>query len=463
VHGCGPLEQRAAGAADLVEPAVFASSNGMLDILMIAKAKPVPSLAFTPSGGGAAINPTGWVYEICKRRASETSCPEGTGTVASQGDVLKVRLVNKLPIITAAKLKHVTEPGQANLFLNPTNLHSHGLLTPARAATLRDPMPQDTAMDSVVTLAGARFKVVACCPVPGGVLRSLPVFVSELVMMPSSRAEVWVTYRDQNGRVAMPPSTGATATLKQVGLTMGSGDMWPAVDLASVVFQSGSTRRLTSYALDIQGDAYNSMQPNGIFAAAVPDTDKASTLADCKPLAAGQRRRIFFGFSDVTVADTFALGYEEVDHNGAVVAGTQRPLTQFDPSQPTVCLPLGPGQTPVHETWELVQLSTESHNVHVHQSASVRSACRLPPTPCQLSGPVSSTAAALFWTTLHWASQSQARRSRTRSSMTRTASVRSINGVPAHASPRRSWSTFGSDSSASSSTTVISWSIRTVA
>jgi FtsP/CotA-like multicopper oxidase with cupredoxin domain len=595
----------AAGAADLVEPAVFASSNGVLDILMIAKTSPVPNLAFTPPDGSGAVNPTGWVYEICKRKGSETSCPAGSGTVAdyggvrlalNQGDVLKVRLVNKLPLITAGKLKHVGDPGQANLFLNPTNLHTHGLLTPARAATLKDPtfgdfafvsvynsangipvpqtthqhgpivmdsvdykipipwnhptglfwfhphihglslnqvtegmagiitigragdnirgdaartpwpeasvrhlllkdtmvlaggtigfdsgdqtvvngeilnqqdpnfctqfpesatenrrggcpgadnsqdpdpgnnytggrwfytvngqqfptiritdpdgevwrltnasaslsydlklvddttqkplvmqlvavdgvsihLPQDTTMDSVVTLAGARFKVVKCPPVPGGVLRSLPVCVSELVMMPSSRAEIWVTYRDQNGRVTAPPSTGATATLKQVGLTMGSGDTWPAIDLASVVFTAAHTRKLTSYALDIQGDAFNSTQPNGIFAGKVPDTDKATTqAANCKPLPAGHHRRIFFGFSDVTIADTFALGYEEVDRNGAVVAGTQRPLTQFDPSQPTVCLPLGPGQTPVHETWELVQLSTENHNFHIHQA-----------------------------------------------------------------------------------------------
>jgi len=77
----------AAGAADLVEPAVFASSNGVLDILMIAKASPVPNLAFTPPDGSAAVNPTGWVYEICKRKGSETSCPAGTGTVADYGGV----------------------------------------------------------------------------------------------------------------------------------------------------------------------------------------------------------------------------------------------------------------------------------------------------------------------------------------------------------------------------------------
>ena len=37
----------------------------------------------------------------------------------------------------------------------------------------------------------------------------------------------------------------------------------------------------------------------------------------------------------------------------------------------TICLPLGPGQTPVHETWEIVQLSTENHNFHLHQTRFV--------------------------------------------------------------------------------------------
>jgi FtsP/CotA-like multicopper oxidase with cupredoxin domain len=37
----------------------------------------------------------------------------------------------------------------------------------------------------------------------------------------------------------------------------------------------------------------------------------------------------------------------------------------------TVCLPLGPGQKPVSETWELIQLSTENHNFHLHQTRFV--------------------------------------------------------------------------------------------
>ena len=38
--------------------------------------------------------------------------------------------------------------------------------------------------------------------------------------MPSARAELWVTYRDSNGRIATPPAAGATAKLKMVGLRL---------------------------------------------------------------------------------------------------------------------------------------------------------------------------------------------------------------------------------------------------
>ncbi len=227
-------------------------------------------------------------------------------------------------------------------------------------------LPQDTPVGELVRLAGARFKLVAC-PNIVTMLRSHPVCVNELVMMPSSRAELWVTYRDQSNRVARAPN-GATATFKMVGLTMGSGDAWPAVDLAKVQFAQPDVRAFTRDALDIEGDARAAFRPAGIFADRVPNAQAAMLPANCRPLAPGHRRRIFFGFSDVTTNNTFALGYEEINQNGHVVPETSRPLTQFDPSQPTVCLPLGPGQTPVNEKWELVQLSTENHNFHIHQT-----------------------------------------------------------------------------------------------
>ena len=90
-----------ANAGALVEPPVFASSHGVLDLLMIARPKPVSTLAVA-SPDGDVLHPTGWVYEICPRPASGNVCPPGV-TLADyggvrlalqKGDVLKIRLVN---------------------------------------------------------------------------------------------------------------------------------------------------------------------------------------------------------------------------------------------------------------------------------------------------------------------------------------------------------------------------------
>src|SRR5262245_14369571 len=137
-----------AGAQTLNEPPVFASQNGVLDIMMVAIPQPIPTISFTPPHKSSAIHPTGWVFQICPRPASGLSCPSGSATVSpyggtrlalQQGDTLKIRFVNRLPKVDPDKLNHETEPGNANLFLNPTNLHTHGVLTPARAATRNDP------------------------------------------------------------------------------------------------------------------------------------------------------------------------------------------------------------------------------------------------------------------------------------------------------------------------------------
>jgi FtsP/CotA-like multicopper oxidase with cupredoxin domain len=608
-----------AAADTLLDPPVFTSQNGVLDIMMVAMPQPIAGISFTPPHSSAIIHPTGWVYQVCPRPASGLSCPSNSRTQSpyggvrlalQPGDTLKIRFVNRLPKIDPLKLKHVTDPGEANLYLNPTNLHTHGLITPARAATVGDPtfgdfvfvtvfnsangipvpqtthqhgpivmdtvdykitipsnhpsglfwfhphvhgialnqvveglagiitighvgdnvrgdaattpwrdadvrhlmlkeiqvlaagtigfdsgpqpvvngevlhqedpdfcaqlpgshevrqgscpgqdssaddgnnytggkwymtvngqqfptvpitapdgevwriatgagsvswdlqlvddqthnpmtvqllaidgvavhLPQDTTPGAMVQMAGSRFKVVPC-PDVTVIGSTVPVCVNEIVMMPSARTELWVTYRDASGRIA-PPRSGASATLKMVGLTMGSGDAWPAVDLAKVLFNQSGGRQFTSKQLMVGGatDAAGLQQSGGIFKAEVPGAtataatmtaaQTTATATACVPLPRGHRRRIFFGFSDVATADTFALGYEEVDQNGKVVAGSQKPapnqLEQFDPSRTTVCLPLGPGQTPVTETWELVQLSTENHNFHIHQTRFAR-------------------------------------------------------------------------------------------
>jgi FtsP/CotA-like multicopper oxidase with cupredoxin domain len=231
-------------------------------------------------------------------------------------------------------------------------------------------LPQDTPTNSLVSMAGGKFHVVPCPDVT--TITTVPVCVDEFVMMPSSRVEVWVTFRNQNGAV-VPPLPGASATWRNQALTMGSGDVWPQVDLAKVQFNQTGPRQFTSTHVDVKDSGLT--QPGGMFVSAVPGATAAPLPPGCKPLPAGHHRRILFGFSDVATDGTFALAYEEVDQNGNVVPGSHQPdpnnldsLAQFDPNVTTVCLPLNRGQMPVTETWELVQLSTENHNFHLHQT-----------------------------------------------------------------------------------------------
>src|SRR5262249_38004016 len=65
-------------------------------------------------------------------------------------------------------------------------------------------LPQDATTNSIVQMADGRFRVVPCpdAMVIGG---TGPVCVNEIVMMPSSRVELWVTYRNGHGRITPPP------------------------------------------------------------------------------------------------------------------------------------------------------------------------------------------------------------------------------------------------------------------
>jgi hypothetical protein len=45
--------------AAFLEPVVFSSEHRVLDILMIARPRAIPSISFMPPSGGATINPIG--------------------------------------------------------------------------------------------------------------------------------------------------------------------------------------------------------------------------------------------------------------------------------------------------------------------------------------------------------------------------------------------------------------------
>jgi L-ascorbate oxidase len=231
--------------------------------------------------------------------------------------------------------------------------------------------------------AGNRFRPVPC---PGtDLVPSNGVCTTTLHLMPSSRAEVWITYRDANGAAVSPPP-GAAAVLRTSGFQTGPmGDNWPAIDLAKVQFVPSP---VPLEALAVTGQTSRLANPQRIAANLKAANSDVPSDPTCTALAAGHKRRVFF---NVTSSEPrfFGLGYEEVDEGGKPVPGTFHDVAPFDPTTPTVCLPLAAGNLPVTERWELVNLMGLDHNFHIHQAHfSVLSAAEVANTvvPGQLSG-----------------------------------------------------------------------------
>src|SRR5579862_8986108 len=129
----------ARAGTSLTEPPIFASKNGILDLLLVAEPAPITTMA--------PFAPTGWVYHFCQRpRNGSNICPAaasdqnlygGAHLQLEPGDVLKIRLVNHLPPITDSK--HASDPGDSFLALNPTNIHTHGMLVSPHFPTKENP------------------------------------------------------------------------------------------------------------------------------------------------------------------------------------------------------------------------------------------------------------------------------------------------------------------------------------
>ena len=571
-------------AETLLEPPLFASQNGILDILIVAKSQRISTLR--------PFRPNGWVYQICLRPSPDAmACPPdqqqwygGTRLQLQKGDRLKMRLVNRLPPDFAAK--HARDPGLAYLTLNPTNLHTHGLLVSPHYPTIANPTYGDnvfvltlnpangqpgkgqhihgdlrygstdydikiprnhpsglywfhphahgialnqvsSGMSGIITIgdpsdyicgrgacatdippvrhlilkdlealpngvvvdqqdpalcpfhafpddpprhgfclsglggvdpntkahwfftingqlyptipvaapAGEIWRitntsasvtyslelwnptqqrnmlmqVVAIdgvsispnpvtsargladalgtqfspepCAVPGAQMppgAAKPLCARRLVMWPSSRVEVWVTYRDSSDATANPPAE-ARAIFRTSGMRTGpQGDSWPIVDLANVTFAPVPQAGGPQPALTVNGEAGAMLHPVQLAAELAAQNRTFVPEADCAPLAPGHMRRIFFnsiqpppvarGAGDEGAEPPFGLGYEEIDEFGNPVPGTFQDVSVFDPARPTICLPLGPGNAPVAEKWQLINLAGEDHNFHMHQT-----------------------------------------------------------------------------------------------
>ncbi len=238
------------------------------------------------------------------------------------------------------------------------------------------------------------------CPVQSAAASPLPVCATHLVLFPGARAEIWV----------LPQSR--PATLRTLMLYTGpSGDRWPQVDLAHIVvdqpasaadgalltvkpiqkallsshgllgapvrasFAGVSTALPLAAAEQLEnGGSSAGVDLNGHQLATIETRLKeiskpvaSDASPTCSALPAGHRRRIFFGVPSSDPAG-YGLGYEEVDQQDKPVPGTFHDVAAYDPDKFSICLPLGPGSTPVTETWELVNVSGEAHNFHIHQT-----------------------------------------------------------------------------------------------
>ena len=193
-----------------------------------------------------------------------------------------------------------------------------------------------------------------------------PVCATHLVLFPSARAEIWVA-----------PQLHSATLLTEMVSTGPAGDRWPQANLAHIAAgQTAAAPVLLHIRADSVGPAAeakltDNRGPSGNNLATVPmpprDLHELSDTTACAALPMGYRRRIFFGVP-ASNKNGYGLGLEEVDENDQPVPGTFRDIVAFDPSSISVCLPLGRGNKPVTEEWELVNVSGEAHNFHIHQA-----------------------------------------------------------------------------------------------
>jgi FtsP/CotA-like multicopper oxidase with cupredoxin domain len=228
---------------------------------------------------------------------------------------------------------------------------------------------------TAVSATAATANAVDAVPCPGATAQSSvrsfatqPVCATHLVMFPGARAEIWVS----------PQSHPATLLTEMVS-TGPAGDRWPQANLAHIAAGQPA-------ALPVLLNVRNDVRPVSeamLTGKGGPDVNPLKTVQthprelravaastasqECAALPPGHRRRIFFGVPSSN-KNGYGLGLEEVDENDQAVPGTLSDIAAFDPSRINVCLPLGPGNKPVTEEWELVNVSGEAHNFHIHQA-----------------------------------------------------------------------------------------------
>ena len=157
--------------------------------------------------------------------------------------------------------------------------------------------PADATDAEMRTMGGTTIQSVRCPGDVPGQLAHKPLCAKRILMMPSSRVEVWVAHRDANGRLK-PAGDNAGATFYTAGVQTGpAGDTWPAIDLARVTFR-GTASAKAPQVLAVTGDAQAEMRdPRRLGSELALANSAFKAEIGCSPLAAGHMRRIFMGFT----------------------------------------------------------------------------------------------------------------------------------------------------------------------
>ncbi|MEI8208128.1 MAG: multicopper oxidase domain-containing protein [Methylococcales bacterium] len=214
-------------------------------------------------------------------------------------------------------------------------------------------------------MGGAKFRPVTC---PGTNFNSPKALcTTKLHMMPGTRTEVLIVNRDINGNIIDADAGKNKATLQTLGYSTGfTGDTWPAIDLAQVSF-TGNHQGAHLPVLNVKDSKHDisGLNFNTIAAELATANTAVPYNSDCKALPDGWKRRIFFG---IPSDGDFGLGFELVNEKGQTVPGSFQDIEAFPSAAKSICLPLSAGNTLVNEHWELINVASEDHNFHIHQT-----------------------------------------------------------------------------------------------
>jgi L-ascorbate oxidase len=204
-----------------------------------------------------------------------------------------------------------------------------------------------------------------------------------VLLMPGSRAEILVGYRSHENCTAPDQASCPTATppsdtqikLRTARYPTG-GDDWPRIELASVNFigdpnrQAGGPGALRIPPIIGNKDVFFSTLSNGALT-----NSKIQELCESGlvyKLAPGDKRRIYFGIAnDGNGTEDFLLGQTIVTKDGQELLENGAPAAS-GPVMRTFNMASGKAQLCLtrsgSEVWQLVNVSPEVHNFHIHQN-----------------------------------------------------------------------------------------------